>query len=149
MPGLNFGYGGPLFQYYPPLTSYLALFWHWTGLPWIEANKAVFTLALLLGGYGVYGYTRWLLGKRPAALLAASAYVLSPYLLLNVYERGALAEIFSLALLPWLLWASHHYVDHLDRLSFAGTTILTALLMLSHNITTLSRCPCWHSTWQF
>lgn len=50
MPGLNFGYGGPLFQFYPPLTAYLSLFFHWLGLPWIEANKAVFTAALLLGG---------------------------------------------------------------------------------------------------
>jgi len=141
MPGLNFGYGGPLFQYYPPLTSYLALFWHWIGLPWIEANKAVFTLALLLGGYGVYGYVRWLLGKRPASLVAACAYVLSPYLLLNIYERGALAETFSLGLLPWLLWAAHRHLTRPDRLSFAGTAILTALLMLSHNITALFALP--------
>lgn len=141
MPGLNFGYGGPLFQFYPPLTSYLALFWHWIGLPWIEANKAVFTLALLLGGYGVYGYARWLLGKRPAALVTASAYILSPYLLLNIYERGALAETFALGLLPWLLWAAHRHLVRPDRLSFAATAILTALLMLSHNITALFALP--------
>lgn len=141
MPGLNFGYGGPLFQYYPPLTSYLALFWHWIGLPWIEANKAVFALALLLGGYGVYGCARALLDKRPAALVAASAYILSPYLLLNIYERGALAETLSLGLLPWLLWAAHRQLVRPNRLSFAATAMLTALLMLSHNITALFALP--------
>ncbi len=46
-----------------------------------------------------------------------------------------------MGLLPWLLWAAHRHVTHPDRLSFAGTAILTALLMLSHNITSLFALP--------
>ncbi len=141
MPGLNFGYGGPLFQYYPPLTAYLSLFFNWLGLPWIEANKALFTAALLLGGWGMYGYAAFLFERRAPALLAGAAYVLSPYVLLDIYERGALAESFALALLPWLLWAAHRYLRTPGRGSWAAVALLTALLMLSHNITAFFALP--------
>jgi hypothetical protein len=92
-PGLNFGYGGPLFQYYPPLASYLALPFHWMGLGWIEATKAVFTLALVTAGLGAYVYARWLLSEPSTALVVAVAYGMAPYLVLNALERGALADL--------------------------------------------------------
>ncbi len=141
MPGLNFGYGGPLFHYYPPLTAYLSLAFHWLGFGWIESNKALFTAALLLGGLGTYGYARFLFGKRPPAFVAGGGYVISPYILLNVYERGALAESFALALIPYLLWAGHSYARQPRRSAWVAVAALTALLALAHNITALFALP--------
>ena len=51
---LNFTYGAPLFQFYPPLASYGALAWRWAGLGWIEASKAMFTIGLASAGLGAY-----------------------------------------------------------------------------------------------
>ena len=62
---LNFGYGGPLIQYYPPLGAYLTMGLHWLGFGWVEATKAAFTTALLLAGAGMYVYAGWLF-RRPA-----------------------------------------------------------------------------------
>lgn len=49
------GYGGPLFQYYPPLASYVGLFFHWLGLGYIATSKATFALALLTARLGSDG----------------------------------------------------------------------------------------------
>ncbi len=139
--GLNFGYSGPLFQFYPPLASYTALAFHWLGLGWINAAKAGFTLALLLAGAGMYVYARWLFADRRAALVAGFAYLFAPYLLLNIYERGANAELLALGLLPWVFWTTHHLISSDDRVWFWVSAGLVALLMLAHNITALFVLP--------
>lgn len=64
--GMNliFGNGSPLFQYYPPLGSYMTLVWRWLGLDWVAATKATFSIALLLAALGAYVYARWLFADR-------------------------------------------------------------------------------------
>ena len=138
---LNFAYGSPLFQYYPPLVSYLTLIFYWLGLGLVEATKTLLVLALLLAGSGAYVYGRWLLESRRAALLTAIAFSISPYLLCNIYERGAVSETLALALLPWLFWTSHHLLRDGDRHWLWASAGLIALLMLAHNITTLFALP--------
>ena len=139
--GLNFGYSGPLFEYYPPLASYVALAFHWIGFGWIGAVKAGFTLALLLAGVGAYVYARWLFADRRAALVAGFAYLFAPYLLLNIYERGANAELLALGLLPWVFWAAHHILRSENPVWLWASAGLLALLMLAHNITAAVRLP--------
>ena len=139
--GLNFGYSGPLFQYYPPLASYIALAFHWVGFGWIGAAKAGFTLALVLAGLGAYTYARWLFADRRAALVAGFAYLFAPYLLLNIYERGASAELLALGLLPWLFWTTHHLLRSENRSWLWSSAGLIALLILAHNITALFVLP--------
>ena len=51
---LNFTYGAPLFQYKSPLAHYGILAFHWNGLGWVEAAKALATFELLLSGLGMY-----------------------------------------------------------------------------------------------
>ena len=91
-PNLNFELGAPLFQFYPPLAAYLALFLHKLGLDFLAATKGMMALALLAGGLGVYGYVRWLTARRLGAVTAAVLFLLSPYVLLTTFERGAAAE---------------------------------------------------------
>ena len=102
---LNFSYGAPLFQFYPPLASYAALPFHLMGLGWIEAVKVVFALSLLLAGTGAYAYARRLFADRRAALVGAFAYLYAPYVLTNLYDRGAAAEALALGLLPWMVYS--------------------------------------------
>jgi len=139
--GLYFGYGGPLFQYYPPLASYVGMAFHWVGLGWIESTKAVFTLALFVAGLGSYIFAFWLFDDHRAAIVSALGYMLAPYLLLDIYERGALAEFVALALLPWVFWATHRLLRSPSRSWLWVTAILVALLLLAHNVTALFVAP--------
>ncbi len=103
-PDLWLGYGYPIFNYYSPLTYYLANLIALVGLDIVTAVKAVFILGLLGAAAGMYVFVRANWGER-AGVVAAAAYVFSPYLLfIDPHTRGDLAEFFALALFPWLLW---------------------------------------------
>jgi len=104
-PDLWLGYGYPIFNYYSPLTYYLANLIALVGLDIVTAVKAVFILGLLSAAAGMYVFVRANWGER-AGIVAAVAYVFSPYLsFIDPHMRGDLAEFFALALFPWLLWA--------------------------------------------
>lgn len=139
--GLNFTYGGPLFEFYAPLVSYATLAFHWAGAGFVEASKAVFSLSLLSAGVGAFVYARWLFADRRAGLVAGLIYVLAPYLLGNVYERGAAAEELALALVPWTIWALHHAVRESGTGWGWTSAAVIALLSLAHNITALFAIP--------
>ena len=138
---LNFGYTAPLFQYYPPLASYLGLIFHKVGMGMIASAKAVVSLSLLLAGWGMYVYAGSILKNRLAALVAAFVYLLSPYLLMVIYERGAVSESLTWAILPWLVWAAHRYATGQQRAYGLATAALVALTLLGHNATALFVVP--------
>jgi hypothetical protein len=137
----NYTYGSPLFAFYPPLVSYIILAFFWTGIGWVTAGKVAAAGFLLASGIGLYVYTRWLFAERRAALMAAIAYIWAPYLLTDIFERGAIAESLALALLPWLFWTAHHSTDQDGGLWPWLTGLLMALLILAHNITALFVLP--------
>ncbi|RIK44429.1 MAG: hypothetical protein DCC55_02465 [Chloroflexi bacterium] len=138
---LNFTYSAPLFQFYPPLVSYLGLLFYGLGLGYIGAAKATFAVSLPLAGCGMYLYARAVLRHRAAAWLSALLYVGAPYLLLDIYERGAAAETVALALLPWLLWALRGQLVRGEHRFFWLSAGLIAGLILTHNITALFVLP--------
>jgi hypothetical protein len=140
-PNLNFGLGAPLFQFYPPLAAYGALILYKLGLGFVAATKGMIAIGLLAGGLGVYGYVRWLTSKRLGAATAAVLFLLSPYVLLTTYERGAAAESLALALLPWLVWALHRLLDDRRFWVTSVAALLVAATMLAHNITALFVLP--------
>ncbi len=138
---LNFGYGALLFNFYPPLVSYVGLLLRELGLGLIETTKVILTLQLVVGGVGVYVYARRLLGGVLPAAVAGVLYALSPYFLTVLYERGAMAEGLALALLPWLFWAAHSLLVSGRRRDLLLTAALVAAMMLAHNITALFVVP--------
>jgi len=107
----------------------------------IASAKAVVSLSLLLAGWGMYVYAATLLKNRLAALVAAFAYLLTPYLLIVIYERGAVSESLTWAILPWLAWAAHRYTETSRRQYGLATAALVALAMLGHNATALFVVP--------
>ena len=134
-PNFYHGYGYPIFNYYAPLTYYLAL--PLELLPQFDAtaaSKAVLVGGMLLAGLGLYGFVRDNWGRR-AGYVAAALYVYAPYLhYVDPHIRGALPEAFSFAAFPLALWA-------LDRLRqrpapgpWLASVFLVAAVILSHNL---------------
>src|SRR5450759_4264340 len=104
---LMLGYGYPVFSFYGPATYYLAEALHLGGLGYFHAFMGTLVLLVILAGGSAYLLARDLFGKQHglAALVVAVAYMYSPYLLTNVFVRGAIAEVAAQALLPWILWS--------------------------------------------
>lgn len=134
-PNFYHGYGYPIFNYYAPLAYYLAL--PLELLPSVDAVlaiKAVLVMGMLLGGIGIYGFTRDNWG-RGGGYVAAALLAYSPYLqYIDPHVRGVVPEMLSFGLFPLALWA----LDRLRRRPTAGSWLasifLVAAVILSHNL---------------
>lgn len=135
-PELVYGYGAPLLSYYAPLTYYAIALINGLGLGLSYAFQAVLALSLAFGGFGAATWAGAWYGRR-ARLIAGVLWAAAPYVLYNVYTRGAGPEVFGLAWLPWLAWSlseSLHHGSLRSRLILGGSA---AGLMLTHNLTAL------------
>ena len=134
-PNFYHGYGYPIFNYYAPLTYYLAL--PLELLPRVDAvlaSKAVLVGGMFLAGLGLYGYTRDNWGRR-AGYVAAALYVYSPYIhYIDPFIRGALPEAFSFAMFPLALWALDRLRRRPSPASWLAAVGLVAAVILSHNL---------------
>ena len=139
-PDLGLGYGFPLFNYYAPLSYYLALPLRLLGFSFEATLLGGFVLGHAALALGTYLWARDAFGK-PAALGAAVLIGYAPYPLLNLHFRGAFAEVWGLAALAWALWALHRLGSRGGRSAFALTALFTAALMLSHNVMALLGMP--------
>ncbi len=137
---LGYGYGYPLFNYYPPLTYYLSALFHALGLTEANSLVAVYTAAWLLAVSGAYRLAREQ-GGPGAGLLAAAAYGLAPYLYFNALARGALPETLGLGLLPWALWACYRLARQPARAPLLLFALLYAALILTHLLIALLALP--------
>jgi hypothetical protein len=134
-PNFYFGYGYPIFNYYAPLSYYLALpFELLPGVDPVAAIKAVFVGTLLGAALGMYGFMRDNWG-RAAGYVAAAAFVYAPYIqYVDPHARGDVAESVSFGVFALALWA----VDRLRRspsaANWVASVLLVAGLVLSHNL---------------
>ncbi len=138
IPELYTGLGYPLFNYYAPLSYYLGVVLHGFGLSYANSLIASFWLLMLVGGFGTYRLALDIFGERSrgAAVVAAVAYMFSPYLLTNVYIRGAVAEVAAQALLPWIFWSVRRLLTSRHPVDYLVPTVLTlGAMAVTHNIT--------------
>ncbi|MFO7632534.1 MAG: 6-pyruvoyl-tetrahydropterin synthase-related protein, partial [Caldilinea sp.] len=148
MPDLVLGYGYPLLSFYGPATYYLASLFVFFGADPALALLLTFAAMLLLAGAGIYLLVYDLAGeadgwkRHSAAMVGAVAYLYAPYLLINIYARGAVAEVGAQMLLPWILWFLRRIFYAANPAPYAlGFAFSAALLALTHNISLLFMPP--------
>jgi hypothetical protein len=140
VPDLGNGYGYPLFNYYPPLPYYAGNALHGIGLSYVRAADLLFAFGLIGAGLTMFALARRLWGDL-GGLVSALAYIYAPYLALDVFLRGALPELWALAIAPALFWALYELVTT-GRARFVLLAALSgALLLLSHNLVAVIVAP--------
>jgi len=140
-PDWAYGYGYPFFTIYAPLATFIGvLFNQVMGLGYEASVKAVLALSVIGSGLAMYGFVRSFLGRR-SGLVAAVAYMVVPYHLVNVYVRAAMAESFALALLPLVLWGFRAVVCRPRLGSVIAAGLSFAALMWTSNLVALVFTP--------
>jgi len=149
---LVYGYGAPLFNYFPPVAYVPGALLHRLGLSYTQAFQVTMMGALLIAAIGMYALvsSTWPGEERYrayAGLGGAALYVYSPYLLFDAVGRGSLTEVVALAVLPWVLWAmlrmsgyigaSHERTRQALSLQVWIFIGLLALFIPLHNVVTL------------
>ncbi len=143
MPDAAYGLGYPFFNFYAALPYYLAAISNVAGVDLIVAIKLAQTLGMFAAGAAMWLFARrWL----PAwgVALAAGAYVLAPFHLVNVFVRGdSLSEFWAFAWYPLILWAVTRTIDGDRRMTPAGLVLALSLagLVLTHNVSAVLFAP--------
>ncbi len=135
-PDLYYGYGYPIFNYYAPLTYYLAnAFDLLPGVDIVGGVKAVFVLGLLAASVGTYLLGRELFGS-VAGVLAAALFTFAPYVVfIDPHARGDLAEHFAICLLPLSFYTFHRLMSGVGRRgALLGSVLTLAAIVFSHNL---------------
>ena len=136
VPGMVYGYGSSMFNYYSPLSLYPMLGLNLLGFTPAHAWLVGMAGYLVLATGGMFALARrWL--SPAGALMAAAAYAAAPYTVYDVLWRGTTSEIASLALLPWVMAAMSALAARPTRWRFAAVAGWVALFMPMHNVITL------------
>ncbi|MFA6602496.1 MAG: 6-pyruvoyl-tetrahydropterin synthase-related protein [Candidatus Shapirobacteria bacterium] len=131
-PDLGYGYGYPLFNFYPPLPYLIGSTIRLTGFSYINTVKLTFALQFFVLSLGSYFLALFLFKNKLSALLVSLLLNYAPYHAVNVYVRGAQNESWALAFFPWILFFGLKLIKSYSQLTFVGLSISTAFLLLCH-----------------
>ncbi|OGY14809.1 MAG: hypothetical protein A3A58_01415 [Candidatus Blackburnbacteria bacterium RIFCSPLOWO2_01_FULL_41_27] len=148
-PHMGYGFGFPLFNYYPPLPYLVGEIFRLVGFSFVETVKLTFLISFVLSGLTMYLWAKTFWG-RLGGLLSAAFYIWAPYHSLDIFVRGAMNEAWALIWFPLILWSSYELILK-GRFRY---TIILALsftaLLTSHNLMVLIFTPlaaCWVLFW--
>jgi hypothetical protein len=140
-PDFSSGLGQPIFLFRPPLLYWLAEPFMLMGAsPGVALNLAGLS-TLLISSAGMYRLASVRFGSKRAGALAASAYVLAPYFLTDLYVRGAFTELTSFAAFPWAFHAYQVAAKDDGARARIGVAASVALLFFSHNVAPVVFAP--------
>lgn len=139
VPDMGYGNGYPLFNYYSVLPYYIGTIFSYI-VGFVGAAKILFFIPLLLGVIGMYYLGKELFGKL-GGFAAALLYEFAPYRALDIYVRGAIAEVFAMSLIPFVFYLSLRLIRKNTRENFLGITLSLGLFLMSHNIMTMFFIP--------
>ncbi|MDO8638560.1 MAG: hypothetical protein Q7R43_03215 [Candidatus Daviesbacteria bacterium] len=138
VPDMGYGYGYPLFNFYPVMPYYLgeliyravAVFTPTVAL--IISVKILFILSFLVSATTMFFLSRKFWGNL-GGLVSALFYVYAPYHGVDVYVRGAMAESWSLAWTPAVFWAIYTTIQKPNLKNILLLAVFTGLFLTSHN----------------
>lgn len=135
VPDMGYGYGYPLFNYYPPLPFYFGEVFHLLGFSFINSTKIMFIAGFLISAILMYLFGKSLWGEW-GGLLSSVLYVFAPYHAIDVYVRGAMNEHWAMAFLPGVCWAVYEIIikDKPKIKNISVFALLYGCLLLSHNL---------------
>lgn len=141
LPDLAYGFGLPVFNFYPPLTYWLAEVWALAGGSLPRALGAGYVVAIVTLVVGAFTWVRATLRSEVAGLAAAAAYGFAPYLFLNLVHRGAYPELWGMAIAPWVFWAVHGVARRPGGAAASRLAVALAALLLAHAASMLMVAP--------
>ncbi len=127
----NGGYGDPSFRFYPPALYYLLAAARFVIGNWYGATLVVYVMISIVGGLGMYFWSRSMLSSSSASW-AAFFYALAPYHLNQLYQATLLAEWASSAVLPFVFGFVDRVCERGRRRDVAGLAATYGLLVFTH-----------------
>lgn len=129
---LGYGFGYPLFNFYPPLPYYFGQVIHWLGFSFTDTVKVLVVLNFFVSGLLMYLLAQAFWG-RWGGFISGLLYVYAPYHAVDVYVRAAINEAWALAWFPAIFWSIYKLIETEKWRYVPLLSVFVAFLMLSHN----------------
>lgn len=132
-PDLGFGYGYPLFNFYPPLPYLVGQIFRTLNFTYIASIKLTAIVLIISSALAMYLLANTITGHF-GGLLASLFYTYAPYHAVNIYVRGAMNEIWSALFFPLIFYFSKKLLtNHLNTSYLFLLSLSWTGLLLSHN----------------
>jgi hypothetical protein len=148
VPDMGYGFGLPLFNYYPQLPYLFGQALRLIGFAFNDVAKLTFAFGIMASGFSMYVLSKEFFGKT-GGVLSAIFYIWAPYRALDVYVRGAMNESWAWIWFPLILWASYKLINSnksknsgvFEKSYLMALSLSTAGLLLTHNLMVLIFAP--------
>lgn len=143
VPDMGYGFGFPLFNFYPPLPYLIGQAIRLVGFSFVDTIKLVFLMSFLASGVTMYFLAKEFFGKY-GGVISAIFYIWAPYHSVDIYVRGAMNEAWALVWFPLILWSGYRLIISEDS-NFKKWVLALSLswagLLLSHNLMVMIFTP--------
>lgn len=138
IPDMGYGFGFPLFNFYPPLPYLIGQGIRLFGFTFVDTAKILFALSIMVSGAGMYFLAKEFFGRK-GGILASAFYIWAPYHAVDVYVRGAMNEAWALAWFPFIFLAAYKLVieEKQTKKWLVLLALFTFALLTSHNLMVL------------
>lgn len=140
VPDMGYGFGFPLFNYYPPLPYLLGQPFRWIGVQYIDIVKIVGVLGFVFTSWTMYFLGREFFGRR-GGLISSIFYSYAPYHAVDYWVRGAVNEFYAMGFYPAILLGLYLLIKTGRKKYLLASALSIAGLMLSHNLMLLIFAP--------
>lgn len=142
---MGYGFGFPLFNFYPPLPYLMGELFRLVGFTFVTTAKLTFALSFLLSGVGMYFLAKKFFGKT-GGVVSSVFYIWAPYHAVDVYVRGAMNESWALIFFPLIFLYSYQLITESNKSkdkfkNVLGLTLSWFGLFTSHNLMVLIFAP--------
>ena len=143
VPDMGYGFGFPLFNFYPPLPYLVGQVFRTVGFTFIDTIKVVFLMSFIVSGVTMYFLSKDFFG-RLGGVVSSAFYIWAPYHSVDIYVRGAMNEAWALSWFPLILWAGYKMLS-VDKKEVNKWIVALSLswsaLLLSHNLMAMIFAP--------
>lgn len=140
VPDMGYGFGFPLFNYYPQLPYLFGEVFRVINLPFNDVAKLTFALGIIASGFSMYLLSKEFFGKI-GGLLSSVFYIWAPYHAVDVYVRGAMNESWAFIWFPLILWGIYKLIKKREKKYLVILSLSISALLLTHNIMVMMFAP--------
>ncbi len=140
-PDMHYTYGSPFPTFNYQLPFYLGYLGHRLGLPLTSNLKLLLAISVIAGAAGMYFLGRSITGNTLYGVFTAVLYSYTPYQAVDHFVRGALGEVFALAIFPWILLSAIALLRQVTLNRTFALAASVALLIISHQPAALFGLP--------
>lgn len=135
---LNYGYGMPLFNFIYQVPYVVSSLFLLLGLGLVLSFKLTLTLSFVLSGIFAFIFAYELFEDEKKALWFTIFYQFAPFRLVELLVRGDVGEVYVYTFLPLVCFGLTKLAKKVTVGTFLLTSVVTALLILTHNSLSLS-----------